>query len=69
MLQLPHLTIVAHPKPSITRNTLLRALSSDDLALLQPRRRAWGCALISRVHYAQRRPLKSVGSATRAESG
>ncbi len=35
MLQLPHLTIVAHPKPSITRNTLLRALSSDDLALLQ----------------------------------
>src|SRR5215210_688755 len=36
MSQPPHLTIVGHPKPSIICNTLLRALSADDLALLQP---------------------------------
>jgi len=36
MSQPPHLTIVGHPKPSITCNTLLLTLSADDLALLQP---------------------------------
>src|SRR3954463_14548217 len=36
MSQPPHLTIVGQTKPSIIRNTLLRALSADDLALLQP---------------------------------
>src|SRR5215204_7096422 len=36
MSQPPHLSIVGHPKPSITCNTLLRTLSADDLALLQP---------------------------------
>ena len=36
MSQLPHLTIVGHPKPSIICNTLLLTLSADDLALLQP---------------------------------
>src|SRR3954464_8295742 len=36
MSQLPHLTIVGHPKPSIRNNLLLRTLSADDLALLQP---------------------------------
>src|SRR4051794_3284305 len=36
MSQPPHLTIVGHPKPSIIPNTLLRAVSADDLALLQP---------------------------------
>jgi hypothetical protein len=36
MSQLPHLTIVGHPKPSSSRNTLLQTLSTDDLTLLQP---------------------------------
>ena len=36
MSQPPHLTIVGHPKPSIICNALLRALSADDLALVQP---------------------------------
>src|SRR5215212_6131128 len=36
MSQLPHLTIVGHPKPSIICNTLLLTLSADDLALVQP---------------------------------
>src|SRR5215212_2236782 len=36
MSQPPHLTVVGRPKPSIIRNNLLRALSADDLALLQP---------------------------------
>src|SRR5215208_6026155 len=36
MSQPPHLTIVAHPKPSLIRNNLLQTLSSVDLALLQP---------------------------------
>src|SRR5215218_8353813 len=36
MSQPPHLTIVGHPKPSIICNTLLRTLSADDLALVQP---------------------------------
>src|SRR3954465_13568947 len=36
MSQPPHLPIVGHPKPSIIHNTLLRAVSADDLALLQP---------------------------------
>ena len=36
MSHLPHLTIVGHSKPSIICNTLLRTLSADDLALLQP---------------------------------
>ena len=36
MSQPPHLTIVGHPKPSSSRNTLLQTLSTDDLTLLQP---------------------------------
>jgi CRP-like cAMP-binding protein len=36
MSQPSHLTIVGHPEPSSIRNKLLRSLSEDDLALLQP---------------------------------
>jgi hypothetical protein len=32
----PHLTIVGPSRPSGIRNKLLRSLSADDLALLQP---------------------------------
>ena len=36
MPQPPHLTVVGHPEPTGIRNKLLRSLSADDLALLQP---------------------------------
>jgi CRP-like cAMP-binding protein len=36
MPQPPHLTVVGHPQPTGIRNKLLRSLSADDLALLQP---------------------------------
>jgi CRP-like cAMP-binding protein len=36
MSQPPHLTLVGHPEPSNIANRLLRTISDDDLALLQP---------------------------------